>query len=487
MHQWDVFELTYQGKADGNPFVDNTIYAEFSNVQEVKKVSGFYDGDGTYKVRFMPSFEGAYSYRVYGTFSECEYCGEFYVEKPASHGMVHADGCHFQYTDGTPYYSIGTTCYGWTGQCASLQEQTIETLKNTSFNKVRFCIFPKHYDYNYKDPILFPYEGAAVDNSQINKYNFEQYTPESSGNTWDFSRFNAAYFQMIEQNIQKLMELGIEADLILMHPYDRWGFSKMPGWANDLYLKYVAARFSAYRNVWWSLANEYDLCSYKSMEEWEHYADVLTSHDPYSHLTSIHNCMKFYDFTKPWITHCSIQRQAGENELDNIPHWLKLYHKPIVIDEMCYEGDIEQYWGNISAEEMLRRMWKVVILGAYPGHSECYFGDNIWWSHGGRLYGESYKRFGFLHRIMEECGRLQPVGYTSAANKDGSIVLYYFGEHRPSFYTLKLGDGQYKIEVIDTWDMTVSEAGYFSGAVQIALPGKEYTAMRLTKIKGREA
>lgn len=47
--------------------------------------------------------------------------------------------------------------------------------------------------------------------------------------------------------------MGIEADLIVMHPYDRWGFAQMTKEQDALYWKYVLARFSAYRNMWWSL------------------------------------------------------------------------------------------------------------------------------------------------------------------------------------------------------------------------------------------
>lgn len=321
-----------------------------------------------------------------------------------------------------------------------------------------------------------------MDNSGINKFNFEQYTPDSEGNEWDFSRFNTEYFKIIDESIQALMDIGVEADIILMHPYDRWGFSKMPAWADELYLKYVVARFGAYRNVWWSLANEYDLCKYKNIYDWERYAEIICQNDVYGHLMGIHNCMKQYDHTKPWITHCSIQRQVGENELDNIYEWLKKYNKPIVIDEMCYEGDIEQYWGNISGKEMLRRMWKTVILGAYPGHSECYMGEKIWWSHGGKLYGESYKRFGLLYKIMQECGALHPTGYLSASNSDGSIILWYFGEHRPSFYSFKFEGARYHIEVIDTWTMKIEDRGVFEENTIIDLPGKEYIAVRLTKV-----
>ena len=68
-----------------------------------------------------------------------------------------------------------------------------------------------------------------------------------------------------------LMNLGIEADLIVMHPYDRWGFSMMKAEDDNRYWKYVLARFSAYRNVWWSLANEYDLMHEKTLSDCQHY------------------------------------------------------------------------------------------------------------------------------------------------------------------------------------------------------------------------
>lgn len=481
MNVWDIAELEFSGNSDKNPFIDYEIIGEFTSENETKTVSGFYDGGGIYRIRFMPSHEGKYSYRVYGSFSDNEYTGSFTVSRGKSRGMVRADGVHFKYSDGTAYHSIGTTCYAWVCQDEKLQKQTLQTLKNSAFNKIRFCVFPKHYDYNYRDPIMFPYEGKPVDNSLINKYNFEDYKADNAENCWDFSKFNTKYFQMLDKNIDALREMGIEADIILFHPYDRWGFSKMPLEANDLYLKYVTARYCAYSNVWWSLANEYDLCKYKTLDDWEHYAELVKANDPYNHLLSIHNCVKMYDFSKPWVTHCSIQRQAGELELDFIPSWIRKYNKPVVIDEMCYEGDIEQYWGSISGEQMLRRMWKTYVLGGYGGHSECYFGEDIWWSHGGKLYGESHKRFGFLHKIMSECGKMHNVGYMTCENEDKSIRLQYFGEHCPSFVTLRLAEVKYRIEVIDTWNMTVEDRGVYTGDIKIDLPRREYTALRMTK------
>ena len=91
------------------------------------------------------------------------------------------------------------------------------------------------------------------------------------------------------------MILGIEADIILFHPYDRWGFCHMPDWADELYLKYVTARYSAYHNVWWSLSNEYDLNPFRTIADWERYAKIIMENDPYGHMRSIHNCMAFYE------------------------------------------------------------------------------------------------------------------------------------------------------------------------------------------------
>ena len=86
VEKWDVFEIALDGKTEGNPFTDYEIKGEFEGNNEKKCVTGFYDGDGVYKVRFMPSFEGTYTYKIYGTYSdEAEYTGEFTVT-PASEG-----------------------------------------------------------------------------------------------------------------------------------------------------------------------------------------------------------------------------------------------------------------------------------------------------------------------------------------------------------------------------------------------------------------
>ena len=310
VERWDVLEITVKGPAEGNPFVEQTFEGTFTGTNETITTAGFYDGDGVYKVRFMPSFEGEYTYKTTGSFPEAETQGSFTVT-PATgnnHGPVRvANKYHFAYEDAMPYYSVGTTCYVWPHQPDEVIQKTLAELDKGYFNKMRFCVFPKHYIHNFKDPQTFPYEGAPVDASGLTEENFS-YNVGFEGNQWDFTRFDPEHFRRIERAILALRDRGIEADLIVMHPYDRWGFSDMGKEADDLYWRYCIARFSAYRNLWWSLANEYDLMKAKTLEDWEHYASLLCRLDPYNHLRSVHNCIPFYDYTRPWVTHCSMLR-----------------------------------------------------------------------------------------------------------------------------------------------------------------------------------
>jgi len=474
--KWDIVEVEVKGYSDKNPFVDYHINGIFTGKDESVTLDGFYDGNGVYRVRFMPSFEGEYSYKISGSFAEGTKSGSFTVTPPRAgvRGPVRvANRHHFAYADGTPYYPIGTTCYAWTNQPAEVQELTLEELKKGYFNKIRFCVFPKSYVYSQKEPEVYPYAGEPIRN-------------------WDFKRFIPEYFQRFENRIQDLAELGVEADIIVMHPYDRWGFSDMGREADGLYWKYIIARFAAFRNVWWSFANEYDLMETKCIADWERYAAVLCEKDPYSRLRSIHNGWRFYDHTKPWVTHCSIQC----SDVERAEEWRGQYGKPTVFDEMVYEGNIPELFGRLSARELVRRFWECAVRGGYGGHGETYRHpeDIIWWSHGGKLHGDSPERIKFLLDILKETPGTGLKQYKSKDifENEGTIAvpeepqkeyyLIYLGKLTPVYHEYNLdADTDYEVEVIDTWEMKIEKRGVMRGKMLIYLPGKEYMAIRIKK------
>lgn len=217
VEKWGVFELSFLGKCDGNPYIDYSIKAEFSNKNEQIITDGFYDGDGIYRVRFMPSFTGEYSYRVWGNCLDGEKKGSFFVtpvkEESNNHGPVKVIHEHYlAYADNMPYNSIGTTCYAWVHQPDELCSITLDTLQNSSFNKIRFCIFPKFYKYNEKEPVTYPYiRGKSV--GQDKKYTKKElevpfYTESHIEDIRDFdcTFFNTEHFKRLDYYIGKLME-----------------------------------------------------------------------------------------------------------------------------------------------------------------------------------------------------------------------------------------------------------------------------------------
>jgi hypothetical protein len=504
VEQWGVFEVELKGPSDGNPFVDVDLAAEFAARGEPNgkpiRMSGFYDGDGVYRVRFMPDKVGAWSYVTSSNRKELDgKRGSFTAVKPSAqnHGPVRVQNTyHFAYADGTPLFPFGTTCYAWIHQPLKVREETLSTLAASPFNKLRMCVFPKWYDYNRSEPPLYPYIGTAP-------------------NRWDFARFNPAFFQHLEKCVEQLGEQGVEADVILFHPYDNghWGFDHMPAEADDRYLRYVVARLSAYRNVWWSLANEYDLMKAKRESDWDRFFEIVAKADPYAHLRSIHNCRLIYNQTNPLVTHASIQSGAQVEDVGRAEILRDVYRKPIVYDEVKYEGDFTQRWGNLSAEELVYRFWNATIAGTYATHGETYKAhDQVWWSHGGRLYGDSPARIAFLRKIVE-AGPREGIDQIDVwqdmrtAGKRGEYYLVYFGKESPTKWTFELPAPKpaepmdLKVELIDTWDMTITQLdGVFHCALgpdkyryrcenvpEIKLPGKPYMALRVTRVDKAKA
>ena len=475
--QWGITELTIAGPSHGNPFVDVELSAEFtSEGARHISVGGFYDGGGTYRIRFQAPSAGAWTYVTTSNARSLDGLrGTVLVTPPGprNHGPVEvADRFHFAHRDGTRFLPVGTTAYAWTHQRAALQERTLATLADSPFRKLRMCVFPKSYLFNSNEPARYPFA-------------------RDSNGDWDFTRFDPEFFRQLEMRIDQLAELEIETDLILFHPYDRWGFSEMPEAADDRYVQYLVRRLGAHRSVWWSLANEYDLLPSKTTADWERLARVVRKNDHVGHLTSIHNCLDFYDHTRPWITHCSVQRIDAYRTSENTGEWREKYAKPVVIDECGYEGDLDQGWGNISGQELVRRCWEGAVRGGYVGHGETYLNEReeLWWSKGGALVGDSPERIRFLLEIIKDApgGVLEPLPSEWDVRWGGTedYRIAYFGFGRPRYRDITTPpDHQWLVDVIDTWNTTIArQPGTFTGTFRIELPGREFMAVRLIALE----
>jgi len=482
--------------------VDANFSVRFWQRQSETEANGFYDGDGVYRARFMPDKQGEWHYQTVSSAPELNgQTGTFTVTKPSAqnHGPVYvANTYHFAYADGTPYKELGTTCYVWEWQNEALQEQTLKTLASSPFDKIRFCVFPKHYQWNTNEPIMYPFEGDPLTN-------------------WDFTRFNPKYFQHLEQRVLNLQKLGIEADIILFHPYDEghWGFDRMPADADDRYLHYVVARLAAYRNVWWSLANEWDFLKQKKESDFVRFGEIVSRDDPYHHLLSIHNGSKIFNNTLPWITHASIQNGSAVEDPGRAELYRDVYRKPVVYDEVKYEGNIESRWGQLSAEELVFRFWNGTVAGTYVGHGETYKSDDqvLWWSKGGVLKGQSPARLAFLKKVLDDAPAegIEPIDrwqHPEYGGRAPDYYLIYLGKQTSTNWDFVLpkpplakgqppADGmKFIAEVLDTWNMTVTPVdGAFTlekkdnyyyadkDGRSVPLPGRPYMAIRIKRVK----
>nr|WP_243446202.1 DUF5060 domain-containing protein [Polymorphobacter fuscus] len=492
--RWGIHEIALDGPGRGNPFDDVTLEAVFESGGRQIRVPGFYDGDGVYRIRFSPPDTGAWVWRTASNAPALDNrSGRFACIAPraGNHGPVRVskDGYHFVHADGTPFRQIGTTSYSWALQSDAKCAETLATLKGGPFNKMRMLVFP-NVPSVATDP--FVRTGAALD-------------------AWDPTRFDPAYFRRFEDRIRRLGALGIEADVILFHPYDeKRGYSDMKRADDARYIRYVAARFGAFRNVWWSMANEYDNIKTKTMADWDHLFGVLVAADPHDRLRSIHQINTYYDHRKPWITHASVQNGAAV--LDDLRAELHraMTLKPVVFDEVVYEGNSTKRWGSLTGQEMVQRFWHGLIGGTYVGHSETFDpdqnADRSWLGQGGRLVGTSAPRLKFLREIMEDgpapgIDAIQPWWNYHLAGIPNAYYLKYFGSESPTEWRVALpGRGpaaaqRYRIDVIDTWNMTISPvAGVFAmsqlndydvhdpARPTVALPGRQWMALRLRKV-----
>ncbi|HMF54135.1 MAG TPA: DUF5060 domain-containing protein [Edaphobacter sp.] len=478
VERWGMFEVALKGPSTGNPFQEIALTAEFTQEHRTVQVKGFYDGDGTYRVRFMPDTTGAWTYTTTSPTTELNGLKGRFNCTPAStgnHGPVTTTRrFHFVHADGTPYYPLGTTTYAYLFTNDENAANSLSGMKGV-FNKSRVCVLPKPLGQG-PQILPFPSTGAGAN---------------GRGGTNDYTRFNPEFFRLVEKRILELQAAGIEADCILFHPYDAWGYKAMPNEVDDFYLRYAVARLSAFRNVWWAIANEYDLVKTKVMSDWDRFFRIVQAEDPYGHLRSIHHSGVIYDHSKPWCTHASLQSYDFEKSAERRLAW----NKPIVYDEIQYEGDVERRWGNLSAEEMTRRFWLATIRGTYASHGEVFISDETGphahessWSDAGRLRGESAQRIRFLHDVVATYTKIGlnefEGSYYLSAGTPNELYLWYFDYHRPARYEFPLPNtANFEASIIDPYEMKETKIeGTFTGKSRVKLPNRPFQAIVFRKV-----
>lgn len=384
--RWSTLEITLTSSgSSSNWYTDpaSSVTATFSGPAGVtKRVRGFWDGGRSFKVRFTPTVEGHWKYRTRSSNAGLNGAiGNFDCVRPTAgkHGFLRIDVKHpysFVWDDGTRYFMWGQTYYDVVISALANDhwKESVDKALAYGMNKVRMHVYAQDF---YKPGVEFngypdvqPYVGAS----------------ESP----DRDHLNIPYWRKLDEIVQYMGSKGMVADLIVTNPYwDNREFGTDE--QNDRFVKYVVARYAAYTNVIWCLANEWNLSAagnqYKgayrqNKADFDRMGDILSANDPWRaqgeflRPLSIHNTtIDFEFFGSSWPTYAIIQYGGWNPDYTNGDQWgnagivHNLGHRmPVVNDEYGYVGQINPkppIRVNMTRTTLRQAIWGIATAGGY--------------------------------------------------------------------------------------------------------------------------
>lgn len=440
---WHPHDFAFRGDAG----VDNPFRIQFSAIGTGPggarlRIPGFFNGDGTWVVRFSPTQTGKWTIVTHSTSPALDNQQAAFVCAPNGdphvHGGLRVDSRHphhFIYEDNTRYFLMGYECdWLWAMDMTRPDLPTIEPfldkLAASGFNHVILNAYA--YDTAWR-------KGRTAE---------DDFGPppmdawEGTNQHPDHSRFNLAYWQHYDRVIDALFRRGMVAHILIKV------YNKMVNWPaagsaeDDLYFRWLIARYSAYPNVNWDLSkeanNEKDL-AYKIGR-----LRFIRGNDPYHRLITVHDDRITYDRGdyNRLLDYRSDQQHANWRQ-SLLDHRLQR-DWPVVNAEFGYEhgpgGINDKTYGVVqSPQEVCRRAWEVCMAGGYPVY---YYTYTAWDVIRPQDSPEGYRYFKHLREFFEQTRywRLQPAddlintGYCLA--EPGREYVVYLNKAAP--FTLKL-------------------------------------------------
>ena len=382
--KWATHELRLTASGDSsNWYADPNagVTAAFSGPGGVtRNVAGFWDGGNSFTVRFTPWVEGAWTYRTSSPDAGLNgKAGTFTCVAPlaGSHGFLRIDARHpysFVWDDGTRYFMWGQTYYDVLQPALVNDNWKTSVAKSLEYgmNKLRMHVYAQNF---YKPGIEFTKYPDA-----------QPYLGESKDP--DRDRLNVPYFRKLDEMVQYMGSRGMVADLIITNPYfanRQFGTAQQ----NDRFVRYVVARYAAYPNVIWCVANEWDLSSkaYKGVyrqvkADFERMGALVREADPWMaegaflRPLSIHNTSRGFEFFgSSWPTYAINQYGGWNPDYDNGDQWGNAgivhnlgHNMPVVNDEYGYIGQISpkpRIRVNMTRIRLRGALWGIAVAGGY--------------------------------------------------------------------------------------------------------------------------
>jgi hypothetical protein len=346
---WDRFELVVDHPHSyKDPYRDVTLAAEFRRPNGEKVVFwGFFDGGTTWRVRFMPDQTGDWAYRAAFSDGGKVISGKFTcVESdiPGALSVSPEKPQWFQHRSGKPFFVRSFHV----GDCFFSANLTPE-------KRAIFLDWAQRQGYNM----------LSIASHYLNR------SEPGRGQGWDTPRLwplNAREFHRAEVILDDLAKRRM-----VVFPFA--GFfgrgSNYPTAPADqeLYIRYVIARFGSYWNVLFNVAGPEPLLEKKpfmSKDEINRLGRLIRSLDVFHHPITVHNRTgddQFID--QDWLTFTTLQgpkttdvRVLSEGIRRNIHP-----HRPLYAQETLWSGN--KYHPNYSDDQLRKNAYVIHFSGGF--------------------------------------------------------------------------------------------------------------------------
>jgi hypothetical protein len=375
----------------GNPFTDVSVVGEMTPPGGARvKVTGFCDAaDGSvFRWRFMPSKAGEHSFTLTcapQTGAPITHSGQFTAQPGKVPGTVLVDPEHpFHFIRegaGRHWFWNATTTYQLLAWDEDTIAESVDRLAKLGVNRIRVALAGRTPDgKRWNEPLVTRTEKFA--------FKMEPWVAARPGNLedpgYDTTRFNLNLYRKAEGLLRRCRERDIVVSLIFYvdgadKGVDPFGKERMGGQEERLYYRYTLARFAAFPNIMWDIANEYRLFR---TDAWaEQMGAYVKENDPYHHLASTHGHGDFRFRKSPWADYAMYQswdEHGGydfmlKNRRDQSASGRPM---PQVNEEYGYEDHYPFPWGEKRlwpariADSRRRLAWEISMAGCYQTTGE---------------------------------------------------------------------------------------------------------------------
>jgi len=349
---------------------------------------------------------------------------------PKNHGAIKVDAAHphtFVFEDGTRWYPMGYEAnWLWALDLANASGAPktaafVDKIAASGFNFVLVNAFA--YDTTWRSGTT-----SADDYGPPAMYAWA-----GSNGAPDHTRMNVTYWQRYDRMMDALYQRGIVAHIYLK-VYNKkvsWPANGTP--EDDMYYKYVIARYAAYPNVTWDLAKESNnepSVSYKTGR-----LKFIRANDPYKRLLTTHTDNSPYNAgTYDGLLDYRSAQETGSWHPPML-QYLGQRQWPVINVEFAYEcgpgGINDKTYSHASLpKDVARGAWEVCTTGAFCAYYYTYTAWDVVRPNDtppGYAYMKNLRTFfeGTQYWLMKSSDNLVTAGGFCLANPGKEYIVYH--------------------------------------------------------------